>query len=139
VIPALGIVTPVLQPSVSRTATQATTFAALDRSFLSGAAIYPDTAELGAVGNSVIGAHSSYWKSHRSAYKTIFTKIPELIPGDEIRGYTRKKKREGTPAEKRDVTIYTVTTSYYMKAFDPHLFDQPSTSKEVSLYTCVPI
>lgn len=85
VIPTLGIVVPVLQPTIARNATQSTTFDTLDKAFLSGSAIYPDTAPLGAIGNSVIGAHSSFWKTNRSYYKTIFTRLPELHAGDELR------------------------------------------------------
>ncbi len=149
-IPVIGVVVPVLQPAVDRDATLGTIFSVLDKAFLSGAAIYPETASLGTVGNAVIGGHSSFWKTHRSPYKTIFTKLPELVTGDEVWGFTRRKNNgedtggsEASSGEidskKRDITIYTITESYYMKIFDPHIFDQPRDRKQVSLYTCVPI
>lgn len=84
-------------------------------------------------GNSVIGGHSNYYKNIVSHYKTIFTKIPELIANDEI--WTYRKQSNNT----RVMYRYKIKQSFEMSKFDESIVAQDKSKKEITLYTCVPI
>ncbi len=133
VIPKLGIITPLIYYTFTG---DIETFdqKQLNKAFASGVALYPQTAKLGQYGNAIIGGHSSYFKSLPSNYKTIFTTLPELDPGDEVRWYSMNPN-----TKKRTRYRYKITQSFAMKEFTQDIIAVHKWVKEMTLYTCIPI
>ncbi len=99
-----------------------------------GVLVYPGTnnAGYGAVGNTVIFGHSSYYASDSGRYKTHFQKIIELEVGEEIWVY--KKLSSGAYQKYR----YIVEASYDTPAKDTSIL-APGIGKNLTLFTCTPI
>lgn len=94
---------------------------------------YPMTANPGTIWNMVLFGHSSYFKSDRWRYKTIFTTIALLDQWDKIRIYERKWST--SPYVKYE---YRVFKWYETKATDLTVM-QPTTDATLSLVGCTPI
>lgn len=136
VIPYLGVIAPINH--VSSTGTDRERLLEWydinrNKYLLSWLNLYPGTAKIGMSGNSVIWGHSNYYKNVISHYKTIFTKLPELIKNDEVRVY--RKQSNNT----RVMYRYTIKQSFEMSTFDKSIVAQDLSKKEITLYTCVPI
>ncbi len=100
--------------------------------FSSWAIIYPGTPWIGQTGNSLIGAHSNYYYSDPSYYRTIFTTLPELIQNDVILWLSKSSSW-------RIVYKYRVMDSYQTAWLPDKVIAQPLYKKRITLYTCVPI
>ena len=100
--------------------------------FTSGAILYPWTPELGQTGNALIGAHSNYYYSDPSYYRTIFTTLPELIKDDVVIWLSKTSTW-------RLVYQYRVFDSYQTAWLPDQVIAQPIYKQRITLYTCVPI
>ncbi len=92
---------------------------------------YPGTAEVGNIWNTVIFGHSSYWKNDSGRYKTIFTKIMELDPGEEIWVYVKVWN-------KYTLEKYKVNKSYETNPRNTSVL-LPKKGKNLTLFTCTNI
>lgn len=83
-IPAIGLKTTIANP-------KATDIATLDKYLLSGAVRYPTSAQVGAEGNAIIFAHSSYLPIVSNKAFKAFNGIEKLEAGDRITVYGTEK------------------------------------------------
>lgn len=97
VVPRLGIVAPIADiPKEAPAYTKAIQWKQIrvNNWLQSGVLHYPLSGLPAEVGNMVVVGHSSYFKADKGRYKSIFTALPLLETGDEIRVYTKHKTNE---------------------------------------------
>lgn len=153
VIPRLGIVAPVQHISPDRpeyTSVIKWGTAAFNDRLHSGVLQYPGTSNPGAVGNTVILWHSSYFSYDQGRYKTIFTAIPLLEQWDEIWIYTTTQWTGSTNRdlvrqsavqdtyEGYDRYVYKVSTSFETQKENVDVL-KPLEWSSLTLITCTPI
>ncbi len=130
VIPRLWIVVPLVYYTGSPKV--------IKKEFNKGAVLYPEMAKLWEYGNALIGGHSSaIIKKTPKYYRNIFTTLPELDPGDEVRWYARKNGE-------RYRYRYIVTERYAGQndkngKLKQDIVDVDPSIQEMTLYTCIPI
>lgn len=119
-IPKIGVAAPMVWPS-------STSEGVINENLLKGIVHYPGTAEPGQKGNVFLTGHSSYYWWVPSDYRTVFTLVPKLVPGDEIIVYHKGVRYSYRVTDYQDVKP-TNTDSL-----------KPTTDPVVTLSTCVPI
>ena len=92
-----------------------------------GVAHYNGTAVPGQTGNSVIFAHSGYYKNKPGDYKEIFRHLDQLRPGDDILTTIAGKKLN-----------YKVTKSTIVAADDLSVIEPVEGESRLTLLTCWP-
>ncbi len=119
-IPKIGVAAPMTWPA-------STSEAVINENLLKGVVHYPGTAEPGQKGNVFLTGHSSYYWWVPSEYRTVFTLVPKLVPGDEIIIYHKGIRYS-----------YRVTDFQDVK---PNNTDslKPTAEPTITLSTCVPI
>lgn len=119
-IPKIGVASPIRWPGQ-------TSEAVINDELLKGVVHYPGTAEPGQKGNVFLTGHSSYYWWVQSDYRTVFTLVPQLVPGDEIIVYHKGIRYSYRVTDYQDVKP-TNTDSL-----------KPTTEPVITLSTCVPI
>jgi len=99
----------------------------LQKSLKSGVVLYPDTAMPGEVGNTVITGHSSdyFWKE--GEFKTVFSLLPNLAIGDQI------KLSRGNES-----WLYEVESEKMVSDKDMSVLESNNDQARLTLITCWP-
>ena len=119
-IPRIRVAAPIVYPKTTDDAT-------INKSLLDGVVHYPGTADPGQKGNVFLTGHSSFWPTVRSDYKTVFSLVPQLVPGDEIVVYNK-----GIRYTYRVDRVFEVTPTQVEVL-------KPTAEPTVTLSTCVPL
>lgn len=110
----------------------------LNKYFQQWAHLYPWTAPIWWIWNSVIGWHSNYYLSKRTPYTTVFGKIPMLDPKDEVWFYVKAAWKKAK-ANEWVLLKYKVFSSYETKPTDVKVMNTRKWKRDITLYTCTPI
>lgn len=93
-----------------------------------GVAHYAGTAKPGQIGNVFITGHSSYYYWDKGKYKTVFSLLNKLEPGDQI----------GISFQNKFYT-YQVYDKVVVLPQDLEVLEQGGNAKTLSLMTCTPV
>ncbi len=130
IIPKLGLNVPLVTPPYQALLKE--DWAALEKDIQDalqyGVVHYPGTARPGQAGNFFITGHSSYYPWAPGAYKSVFARLPKLMPGDEYWVYHGGDKHRYVVREKKEVSPGDVT-----------VLDQPLDRRISTLMTCTPV
>lgn len=140
VIPTIGIVAPVNDLDWSGYEWGKESFAKLMQweviwpnvALRNGVMRYPGSSLPWEVGNSIILWHSSYYKSERWRYKTVFSNVMELDPWEEVWFFKRV-------SDEYLLYRYRVTASYETYPEDVNVLLPWEGEAKVTLFTCTPI
>lgn len=122
-VPRLGIAAPIVR--VDR-ADEVVVEEALQR----GVVHYPDTAEIGELGNAYLFGHSSDFPWAQGEYKSVFEFLPKIAVGDEIAATDREGRR----------FVYRVIETAVVSPGDMSVLDQRNYERRLlSLQTSYPV
>jgi LPXTG-site transpeptidase (sortase) family protein len=119
-IPNIHVAAPIVWPKSTDEPT-------INAELLNGVVHYPGTAEPGQKGNVFLTGHSSFYWWVNTDYRTVFTLIPRLIPGDQIVVYNKGIRYE-----------YRITQAFEVSPNQTEVLN-PTPDPVITLSTCVPI
>jgi len=130
IIPKLGINVPLVTPSFQSLLNEDWTQVEHDiqDALQMGVVHYPGTARPGQAGNFFVTGHSSYYPWAPGRYKTIFSRLHTLEPGDEYYVYYGGDQYRYIIRSKREVRPSNVD-----------VLDQPIDKRMATLMTCTPV
>jgi LPXTG-site transpeptidase (sortase) family protein len=123
IVPSLGITAPIQYVDVNSEKV-------FQQALQNGVVHYPQTADIGTVGNAYIFGHSSDFVFSKGSYKTIFALLPKIKIGDQIVVSDKSGEK----------FVYNVTKTKVVSPSDLSVLDQNTNGNKIlTLQTSYPV